>query len=179
VIGEVVIGEVDVGDVGDVGIGELVLHRVGHPPTDADQPADHGIGHLQSSRDLLAGHALLRPPPHLLPLRGGQLHRPALHLDQPDRALLAGGLAQRGQVVRVHLEGLRHGLDRLPGLGQRHHRQPAHADIGHREPKQHQSPRQHHRLTLMGHQPQRLGTGHPLQHGLRGRGHDHNLPNPG
>ena len=174
-IGDTGTGEVGVGGVGGVGVGELVLHRLGHPPTGADQPTDHGIGHLQSSRDLLAAHALLRPPPHLLPLRAGQLHRPALHLDQPGRALLAGGLAQRGQVVRVHLEGLRDGLDRLPGLGQRHHRQPAHPDIGDREPEQHPSPRQHHRLTLMGHQPQRLGIGHPLQRQFRRRGHGQNL----
>jgi hypothetical protein len=52
---------------------------------------------------------------HLLPLRAGQLHRQALHLDQPGRALLVGRLAQRGQIVRVHPEGRRHGLHRLPG----------------------------------------------------------------
>jgi hypothetical protein len=44
----------------DIGVGQLVLHRLGHPST-AHQPADHGVGHLQPPVDLLTGQSLLDP----------------------------------------------------------------------------------------------------------------------
>src|SRR5512133_203143 len=72
------------------------------------QPTDHGVGHVEPPRDLLACHTLLGPPAGPRQLRRAQLHRAAHRLDQPTRALLAGGLAQRRQIVRVYPEHCGH-----------------------------------------------------------------------